>query len=54
MSLTVRPASFNALSNGTLVFSTKSAVNSSNLARVKSASRCNGPASPAEMNGSEI
>ena len=54
ISLTLKPASLNALSKAILVFWTKSSVNSSNLARVKSASRWRGPASPAEINGSEM
>ena len=54
ISETDKPASFNALSNGILVLATKSCVNSSNLALLKSASKCNGPDSPAEINGNEI
>src|SRR5699024_9272560 len=49
-----KPASDNALRTGTIVFSTSSAVSSSNLALVNDNSKCNGPASPAVINGNEI
>src|SRR5699024_7626605 len=48
------PASFNACRTGFLVRSTNSCVNSSNLARLKEVSKCNGPASDAVMNGKLI
>ena len=47
-------ASLNALSIGINVRSTKCLVISSNLARVNVASKCNGPAGPAEINGKLI
>ncbi|MPN06326.1 hypothetical protein SDC9_153582 [bioreactor metagenome] len=46
-----KPASFNAWRTGIFVRSTKSYVISSNFARVSVNSKCNGPASPAVMNG---
>ena len=49
-----KPASFKAWRTGIFVRSTKSAVNSSNFARVKVISKCNGPASPAVINGKLI
>ena len=54
MSAFVKPASYKALRTGILVLSIKSCVNSLNLARVKVVSKCNGPASPAVINGKEI
>ncbi len=54
MSALVKPASCKALRTGILVLSIKSCVNSLNLARVKVVSKCNGPASPAVINGKEI
>ena len=50
-SLDVRPASESALVTGSAVFSTRSAVSSSNLARVRSISKCLGPSAVAVMNG---
>ena len=47
-------ASWRARCTGSLARSTKSAVNSSNLARVRVSSKCTGPACPIEMKGSEI
>ena len=54
MSLADNPASLNARRTGSFVRSTKSNVNWSNLARVNVTSKCNGPASPAVMNGKLI
>ena len=50
----VNPASAKALRTGIFVLSTKSSVNSLNLARDNDVSKCKGPASPAAINGSEI
>ena len=50
-SLAVRPASFNAFCTGMVVLSTRSCVNSSNLARVKFISKCFGPSAVAVMKG---
>ena len=49
-----KPASFNAWRVGSIVFLINESANSSNLERVKLISKCNGPFSPAEMNGNEI
>ena len=54
MSLAVIFASLNALRIGSNVRSTNDFVISSNLARVKLISKCNGPAGPAEINGKLI
>ena len=48
------PASFNAWRVGPIVRSTNECVNSSNFARDIVTSKCNGPASPAVINGNEI
>ena len=53
-SLAVIPASFKACSTGTFVASTKSLINSSNLALVNVTSKCFGPVLSAVMNGKLI
>ena len=53
-SFTVIPASFKACSTGILVASTKSLINSSNLALVNVTSKCFGPVLSAVMNGKLI
>ena len=54
ISADVTPASFIACSTGTLVASTKSLINSSNLALVNVTSKCFGPWASAVMNGKLI
>ncbi|SCT48868.1 Uncharacterised protein [Staphylococcus aureus] len=50
----VKPASFIAWRVGSIVLLINESDNSSNLERVKFTSKCNGPFSPAEINGNEI
>jgi len=54
ISETDKPASAIALRVGSIVASTRSAVNSSNFARVRVKSKCFGPVASAVMNGKLI